>query len=350
MRYNLNFHERLPDSLAAQYSELLRHAVRPTPDGSNLSFKSKRVRGRTYWYLYVSLGRRRTEHYLGAETPALLETIARERALWASTADDRDVRARLVSVLLAGGATPTAGDEAKVLRLLERGGVFLAGGVLVGTIAFRAYANLLGVVWTSEARTRDIDLADDRSIPVAMGADERVSLPALLEDSGMGFLPVPSLDRKAPVTEYRLRGRELSVELLTPMVGAPDGAPRPIPQLGAFAEPVRFLDYLLEDVQIAVLLHAHGVLVNVPSPARFALHKLVVSRRRPPAFAEKARRDLAQATMLLDLIVDERPGDLALAADAALAVGGRFVGQMRAGMTALEPALAGRVRECASGL
>ena len=173
MRYNLALHERLPDSLAAQYSELLRHAVRPTPDGSNLSFKAKRVRGRTYWYLYVSLGRRRTEHYLGAETPALLDTIARERDLWSATADDRDVRARLVSVLLAGGAMPTAGDEAKVLRLLERGGVFLAGGVLVGTIAFRAYANLLGVVWASDATTRDVDLADDSSVPVASSCRRR---------------------------------------------------------------------------------------------------------------------------------------------------------------------------------
>ena len=350
MRYNLNLHERLPDSLAAQYSELLRHAVRPTPDGSNLSFKSKRVRDRTYWYLYVSLGRRRTEHYLGAETPELLDTIERERALWASTADDRGVRARLVSVLLAGGAMPTAGDEAKVLRLLERGGVFLAGGVLVGTIAFRAHANLLGVTWASDARTRDIDVADDLSIPVAVGADERVSLPTLLETSGMGFLPVPSLDARAPVTEYRLRGRELSVELLTPMTGRPDGAPRRIPQLDAFAEPVRFLDYLLEDVQIAVLLHGHGILVNVPAPARFALHKLVVSRRRPPAFAEKARRDLAQARALLDILVDERPGDVALAAEAAVRVGGRFRVQMHAGLEAAGAELAARVREVAVGL
>jgi len=342
-------HSRLPDSVAAQYSELLRHAVHPAPDGSNLSFKSKRIGARTYWYLYVSLGRRRSEHYLGAETPGLLADIERERALWASTVEDRELRARLVSMLVAGGAMPTLGDEAKVLRLLERGGVFLAGGVVIGTVAFRAYANLLGVVWASDAQTRDIDLADDLSIPVAVTADEQLSLPDLLEHSGMGFLPVPSLDRKAPTTAYRLRGRELSVELLTPMIGKPDGAPRRIPQLDAWAEPVRFIDYLLDEVQIAVLLHAHGILVNVPTPARFALHKLVVSRRRPATFAEKARRDLAQAEMLLEVLVEERPGDLSLAAEAAGRIGGRFVEQMRQGLAGIRPLLAARVHECTSG-
>jgi len=343
-------HSLLPDSVAAQYSELLRHAVHPAPDGSNLSFKSKRIAGHVYWYLYISLGRRRSEHYLGAETPELLAGIERERALWTSTAEDRDLRARLVSMLVAGGAMPTLGDEAKVLRLLERGGVFLAGGVIIGTIAFRAYANMLGLRWETDAQTRDIDIADDTSIPVAVAADASMSLPELLAQSGMGFVSVPSLDRKAPATAYRLRGRELSVELLTPMVGKPDGSPKHIPQLDAWAEPVRFIDYLLEGVQIGVLLHAHGILVNVPTPARFALHKLVVSRRRPSAFAEKSRRDLAQAEMLLEVLVEERPGDLQLAAEAAERIGGKFVVQMRQGLAGVRPSLEARVHNCTANL
>lgn len=351
VRYNsLMHHTRLPDSVAAQYSELLRHAVHPTPDGSNLSFKSKRIAGKIYWYLYVSLGRRRSEHYLGAQTPALLETIEHERKLWESTSEDRVLRARLVSMLLAGGAMPTLGDEAKVLRLLERGGIFLAGGVIIGTIAFQAYANLLGVSWETHAQTRDIDIVDDTAIPVAVTADDTLSLPELLERSGMGFIAVPSLDRKAPSTAYRIRGRELSVEVLTPMIGKPDGSPKRIPQLGAWAEPVRYIGYLLEDVQIAVLLHGHGVLVNVPSPARFALHKLVVSRRRPATFAEKARRDLAQAEMLLEVLVEERPGDVALAGEAAAGIGGKFVEQMCRGLDGLPSMLAGQVRRCAPDL
>lgn len=101
------------DSVSLSVVQHSKLTFRPAPDGSNLSFKSKTIKGRTYWYLYVSLGRRRTEHYLGAETPELLEVLDKERGLWASTADDRRVRSRLVSMLLAGGATETRGDEGK---------------------------------------------------------------------------------------------------------------------------------------------------------------------------------------------------------------------------------------------
>ncbi len=38
---------------------------------------------------------------------------------------------------------------------------------------------------------------------------------------------------------------------------------------------------------------ADGVLVNVPAPARFALHKLVVAAMRPAALQAKAAKDRA---------------------------------------------------------
>ena len=194
-------------------------------------------------------------------------------------------------------------------------------------------------------RQRDIDIADERRLGIAVRPRDDLRLETLLRESGMGFVAVPSLDRKAPSTEFSLRGRELSVELLTPMRGRPDGAPVFLPSLGAWAEPVRHVDFLLDDAQIAVLLHAHGILVNVPAPGRFALHKLVVAERRAAAFAGKARRDRAQAEMLLEVLLEDRPGDLILAAEAATAMGERFSRQLRQGLGRLEPVLAGRVRE-----
>ena len=86
-----------------------------------------------------------------------------------------------------------------------------------------------------------------------------IDLSRLLLDSGMGFLEVPALNRKSPSTKFKIRGQELSVELLTPMRGRETAKPVEIPGLAAFAEPVRFLDYLLEDNQPAVLLFKHGI-------------------------------------------------------------------------------------------
>lgn len=337
---------RLPDSVRLQYTELMQQCVHPAPDGANISFKSKLVAGKRYWYIYISLGKRRSEHYLGEETTELLDKIDEQRALWESTEDDRKTRLRLVAMLLAGGATATPDNEGKVLSLIERSGLFLAGGVVVGTLAFRAYANMLGVIWHSELQTRDIDLASDYKYTIVVPRSKKpIDLSRVLLDSGMGFLEVPALNRKSPSTKFKIRGQELSVELLTPMRGRETAKPVEIAGLAAFAEPVRFLDYLLDDIQPAVLLYKHGILINVPAPARFAFHKLVVSQRRRAGQAEKIRRDLSQAEQLFEVLVEGRPGDLILAHEAAEKMGSKFVEQLSAGMAMIDPEVSESVRQ-----
>lgn len=327
--------ERLPPSVTVQYSELMQNCVHPLSDGSNISFKAKTVNGKRYWYLYISLGSSRREHYLGEETTELLDRIADEREAWESNRDDRELRARLVGMLVAGGMTPTPRDEGKVLALLERSGVFLAGGTLVGTVAFRAYANMLGVKWPSAPKTQDIDIAVD-TVPVALPRDRKpIRLGQLVLDSGMGFFEVPALDRKRPSTSYQIRGREFRVDVLAPMRGRETERPVRLDNFDTYAQPVRFLDYLLEDKQAAVLLFGHGIMVNVPSPSRFALHKCAVSQMRTVAFATKAAKDLDQAEQLLQVLATDRPGDLMLAFEAAEKMGAGFLKRMRAGFERL---------------
>ena len=67
-----------------QYSELMQNCIHPVPDGSNISFKSKRINDKKYWYLYISLGSSRREHYLGEDSTELLDRMDDERAVWAS--------------------------------------------------------------------------------------------------------------------------------------------------------------------------------------------------------------------------------------------------------------------------
>lgn len=338
--------QRLPDTVALQYSELMQQCIHPAPDGANISFKSKKVAGKRYWYLYISLGTRRSEHYLGEESTELLDKIDEERSLWESTKDDRAMRERLVAMLVAGGATATPVNEGKVIALLERSGVFLAGGIVIGTLAFRAYANMLGVSWHSELQTRDIDLASDYEFPIVFPRSKKpINLSNILLDSGMGFLEVPALSRKSPSTKFKIRGQELAVELLTPMRGRDSAKPIMIAGLGAFAEPLRFLDYLLEDIQPATLLFKHGVLINIPAPARFAFHKLVVSQRRRAGDVEKIKRDLAQAEQLFSVLIEGRPGDLILAYEAAENMGEKFLRQLALGMESVDPEVSESVRQ-----
>ena len=348
MRYkicnNIAVIEHLPGSLAVQYSELLQNCVHPISDGSNLSFKAKTIRGKRYRYLYISIGRTRREHYLGEETTELLDKIDDEKDKWTSDTDNRELRASLVGMLIGGGMLPLANDEGKVLALLERNGVFLAGAALVGTLAFRAYANMLGVKWPSNPRTQDIDVAADNHYSLALPRG-KINLGQLILDSGMGFFEVPALSRGQPSTSFKIRNRELIVDVLAPMKGRESKRPIYLEHFDTHASPLRHLEYLLQDIQPVVLLYEHGIMANVPMPGRFAIHKCVVSQKRPAASAVKALKDRSQAEQVFSVLLQDRPTDITLAYDAAKEQGEAFLNSFESGLNLIDQDIATAVRE-----
>ena len=340
--------QTLPNSLMVQYSELMQNCVQPVSDGSNLSFKYKDINKKRYWYLYISIGKTRREHYLGEESTELLDRIEDEKSLWQSNVDDRDLRRRLVSMLIGGGMSALSKDEGKVLALLERNGVFLAGAALVGTLAFRAYSNMLGVSWHSDAGTQDIDIAADNRYLLAVPRPRTpVNLGQLILDSGMGFIEVPALSRKEPSTSFRIRNRDFRVDVLAPMRGRETTRPVKLDQFGTYATPLRHLDYLLEDIQPAVLLYGHGIMINVPAPGRFAIHKCAISQKRGIAEAARIRKDLRQAEQVLRALLDLRPSDVALALRVAMKRDKAFQDRIQAGLDLLNEDIAVEVRKLA---
>jgi hypothetical protein len=107
-----------------------------------------------------------------------------------------------------------------------------------------------------------------------------------------------------------VRGQALRVDLLTPAFGRGPQDPVRIPRFGAAAQPLRFLGFLIAKPVQGVVVGGAGILVGVPSPARFAMHKLVVSGERGVAETSKIEKDLLQASQLFQALLDERPGDL----------------------------------------
>jgi hypothetical protein len=217
-------------------------------------------------------------------------------------------------MLVAGGAARESAAVIQVLRILVQAGVFRHGGVLVGTQAFTCYANLLGVRFEAQSlRTGDIDIAQPS---IAIGdVDTTATMLQELRGADARFVEVPSFEAGDPTSSFRVRGRDLRVDFLTPAVR---GRTRPLylPHLGTAADPVSGLDYLLEETIPAVVIGAGGVLVTVPAPARFALHKLWVARQRPVSEQTKSRKDLRQAEQLLDVLLEDRPEDLVRASEA----------------------------------
>jgi hypothetical protein len=80
---------------------------------------------------------------------------------------------------------------------------------------------------------------------------------------------------------------------------------------GAAAEPLRFLDFLIYQPVRAVVLHGAGVPVLVPSPERFAIHKLIVGSRRrlDDDGTVKSRKDRRQAETLMTTMIEIRKSD-----------------------------------------
>jgi hypothetical protein len=115
----------------------------------------------------------------------------------------------------------------------------------------------------------------------------------------MGFLPVLTVAGRAGASYATPSNPDFQLDFLTPLQrGA--GEPYEHPQLKITLQPVKFMEYLLEDIQQAALFSAEGVVVvNVPHPARYALHKLIVFAERGATRRVKANKDLRQSAALL---------------------------------------------------
>lgn len=331
--------QRQPLEVQTIYAELLEqlaaYEAARTIGHSPGSFVKKVVRGQEYYYFQnVGPGGAKHQTYLGRRDVALDELAARFAEGRANVAADQGSIERLAALLRVGGAMVTDAPSARVLRALADAGVFHAGGVLVGTHAFIVLGNLLGVRWDTALRTQDVDIAADPKLDIAVPGIN-AHLPSALDSLEMGFLPVPGLDPKSPTTSFKVRGRGLRVDLLTPSARA-QARPVSLSRFGAAAQPLRFLDYLIDSSVRAAVVDGGVVAVNVPDAARFALHKLIIAGERPAAMQPKREKDLSQAAQMLEVLHEDRPGDIVLAWEALVVRGSSWTSRVAKSVSALD--------------
>lgn len=310
--------ERLPLETQTLYAEFLaqllatasRRSLGQTPG----CFTTKIVKKDTYYYFqYSDPGGHTRQAYIGKKTSALDALVGRFEHERTQAAIDTAPLQRLCAQLRIGGAAPTETAPARVLKALADAAIFQLGGVLIGTHAFAVLGNLLGVRWRGiSLKTQDIDIAGETHLDIAL-PNLHIDTPRVLDSLQMGFLPVPPLNRKHPSTSFKVRGSALRVDFVTPAKRQREDKPVLINRFNVAAQPLKYLDYLLEAPQPAGIIAGDGVLVNVPNPARYALHKMLISRVRSVTDQTKAEKDIAQASELFDTLVEDRPGELALA-------------------------------------
>lgn len=327
----------LPLSAQTAYAQLFdaASAAELSRSVANLagSFAKKTVKGRVYWYFQHSdLSGASRQFYVGPDTPEV-------RGLVALRADAPGVEAlrALARSAIALGCQPLVARHFRVIRRLLDHGFFKAGGVLVGAHAFLAYGNLLGVIWSDASRTQDVDFAHaGKNLSIALPSNVEVDVHRAIESLEMGFLPVSGIAGKAGATYLNPKEPDFRLDFLTLRHCGGD-MPVEHPQLHVSMQPLRFIEYSLENVVQVALFSAEGSgVVNVPHPARYALHKLLIYGERSGSFTQKANKDLAQAAALLSWFKLYRPWEVEEAWQDMVSRGKGWASRVARGVKALE--------------
>jgi hypothetical protein len=318
--------DRISNIAEIAYRDLLRmlkdnraSAIRGTP--------ILRVKGeKRYWYDQYRVGTTVKQKYIGEDGPELQAAIEQRIALAENEAQRRANRSRLVRLMRTEGLAGLDGANASLLSALASAGLFRLGGTLVGTVAFRLYEAELAVRITADEllNTNDMDIASFTRLSLAL--DDQVSQSLSSVFSEFQFDPIPSLDREH-VWKWRQTRSDLMVEFLTPSFSQEEGLEK-LPALGVSAQSLHHLNFLIADPILAAIPYRNGVLIQIPSPERFAIHKLIVADRRrdgPDSF--KARKDRDQARFLVTVLAEDRPDELAAAYQDAMSRGSKW--QMR---------------------
>lgn len=312
-------YEPLSSSAQTTYAQLLEAAqgAELTRSIGSLggSFARKQVKGRVYWYFqFMAPPGRKRQLYVGPDNEQLRTLVQAHRQGGATPALER-----LAQAAIALGHASMLPRHFRIVQRLADYGFFRAGGVLVGTHAFLAMGGMLGVRWTEALRTQDVDFAHaGKAMAIALPTDIEINTREAIESLQMGLLPIQHMDGTAGASWLDPRDPEFRIDFLTPR-GRGGDAPFRHPQLGVLLQPLKFMEYLLEDVQQAALVANAGVvLANVPHPARYALHKLIVAGERAASGRAKSGKDLQQSSALLRALdeaglsaqVDDAWGDL----------------------------------------
>lgn len=279
--------------------------------------------GRAYWYDSYRLGSEVRKAYIGEDTPELRARLDRAAGIAAGREENRQHRARLIRILRAEGFAGLDAGVGSLLGAMQKAGVFRLGGTLVGTQAFRLYEGELGVRFPFDqtAQTHDLDIASFERLSLAL--EDVVSEPLRKVLSEFAFEALPTLDRDR-IWRWKQTRSALLVEFLTPSFEEDEGV-RPLTAFGVHAQALHYLNYLIAGPIAVAVTYRSGVLVQIPRPERFALHKLIIAdRRRDGPDSLKAVKDRAQAAFLIDLLAEDRPDDLIEAYEDAISRGPRW--------------------------
>jgi hypothetical protein len=284
---------QIPLNFVTLYADLAQNVRKSSLEHG--SVVKRRRRGKDYLYVVSKDGATRTDRYLGSADDPAVQDQAEELRQAAEQA--KALRATVSALKQARIPAPTL-PLGRVLEVVANAGLFEKGIVLVGTAAFQTYSCILGYHLKSAAvTTQDADLLAASFV----GGAEPQDMEKILQRADPTFKARMQHDDRLPKV-FKSAGN-LSVDILTKF-GRRRKSPILIEELACSAEALPFMEYLAEESMEAVALYGTGVLVRVPPPMRYAVHKLLIAQERSGRFTAKKTKDLAQARDLIDIFLE----------------------------------------------
>lgn len=274
------------------YADLAQRLV--LREGRPGSLSTKTDKGKKYLYAVHKDGQARIQRYLGpANDPAAKEVAARIRR---AEIEAKELRS-IVSTLKAAKIPAPTILQGRILEVIANAGLFNRGLTLVGTVAYQTYACVVGAHLAASAyATNDVDL----SVAEFVAADHEEDIGDILKRADPQFEPYWHANDRLPRI---FRTPKFQVDIITKH-GRGRTSPVLIGSLGCAAAALTFQEYLVGDTIEVAALYGPGVLVRVPTPTRYALHKLLIAPGRSRTNLAKRQKDLRQAQELIDVLIE----------------------------------------------
>lgn len=296
------------------YSQLLEEALGNeflmSCPGANGSIRREQRKDSFFWYWVGRDQDGKTKRiYVGPdneETRSLVDKL-NDRKEAAQSA--RDSIRRTVQAYIVSGGQSNEPAHFNIMAMLADHHLFDKGIFIVGSHAFVSICNGLGIKSISEfCKTSDLDFARPQSISLAIPDDRDFStdISSAIKMFDKHFFPVPDFDRKQPSTSFLNNKTKVKIDFLTV---ARDKERKPVffDDLNIAAEPLLFMDYLLSGFPFkGLIIGKYAIPANFPDPARFAIHKLIISQERQAHLKTKVLKDVRQANHLLCYFKEEQ--------------------------------------------
>lgn len=283
----------IPLNFQTIYADLLQ-SIALSEGEERGSVSLRKIKGNSYYYVTTKDGATRKQRLLG---PASDASVQLEAEVIRAAAARAKARRTTVSALKRAHVPGPSLPLGRVLEAMANAGLFRSGAVLVGTAAYQTYPCVVGAYLPSGAlMTNDADLL----VSSFVAPDVPLDLEKILQRADPTFRAHMSNTDERP--RIFKAADDFQVDVLTKF-GRHRKSPVRVEDLKCSAEALKFMEYLAGSETLdAVALYGPGVLVRVPRPSRYAIHKLLIAPERKGGV--KHSKDLAQAKDLIDVFLE----------------------------------------------